>query len=353
VPGWHARTRQFAADGKLLNVGILEEQHPDRARLFLQWQGIDWTILVDAFNKLDVNVVPITLLIDENGVIRHRVGGRDDFAAAVESFLAEPPIAPPVAEADPEPALDDRIGRGQFELGVLYRMRYDEHGDPADFANAIEAWGRAVEADPNQYIWRRRIQQYGPRLEKPYPFYDWVPAARAEIEARGEEPVALRVEPEGAEIAMPARRFDAAAPTEGEPDPGGKVHRDAGELVQVHSTVVPHRVAPGKSARVHLEFRPASEHAHWNNEAGGMTLWVEAPDGWKIDRARLERENPPHPVSDETRRFEFEVQLPAGATGAVRLPAYALYYVCRSDAGACLYRRQDVPVVVDVVDVAP
>ena len=348
MPGWHAATQRFEQDGRLLNVGILQEQHPDRARLFLQWQGIDWPILVDSLNRLDVNVVPITLLIDENGVIRHRVSGRDDFVASVESFLAEPTGDVPAAAPAPDLALDDRIGRAAFELGVFYRMRYDAQGDPADFESAVEAWGRAVEADPNQYIWRRRIQQYGPRLEKPYPFYDWVPVARAEIEARGETPAKLRVEPEGAEIAMPARRFDAAAPTQGEPDPLGKVHRDAGDLVQVHSTVVPYAVAAGKTARVHLEFRPANEDAHWNNEAGGMTLWIDAPEGWGVDRQRVERANPPQPVSDESRRIEFEVQSPNDTEGVVQLPTYALYYVCLGEAGACLYRRQDIPVLINV-----
>ena len=41
-----------------------------------------------------------------------------------------------------------------------------------DFANAVNAWSQARNADPNQCIWRRRLQQYGPRLAKPYPFYD-------------------------------------------------------------------------------------------------------------------------------------------------------------------------------------
>ena len=51
-----------------------------------------------------------------------------------------------------------------------------------------------LDIDPNQYIWRRRIQQYGPRLDKPYPFYDWGAAsAREEIAARGETPVGLTV----------------------------------------------------------------------------------------------------------------------------------------------------------------
>jgi hypothetical protein len=37
---------------------------------------------------------------------------------------------------------------------------------------AVQYWTMALDMDSNQYIWRRRIQQYGPRLEKPYSFYD-------------------------------------------------------------------------------------------------------------------------------------------------------------------------------------
>ena len=370
MPGWHAATQEFEADGRLLNVGLIQEQHPDRARLYLQWQGIEWPIMIDSLNRLDVNVVPITLLIDENGIIRKRVG-RGDTRKIVEEFLAQPaPAAIPgndaVAGHDPAiwgdaaqrdvviDALEKRLaanpddGRAAFELGVLYRRRYDEAGgDPADFERAVARWGRSVAVDPNQYIWRRRIQQYGPRLEKPYPFYDWVPTAREEIRARGEIPAELIAEPGGAEIAQPIRSFDAALPANGEPDPEGKTLRDEAKFVVAHATVVPHRVRPGKSARVHVEFSPRGEQAHWNNEAGGMTLWIDPPDGWQVDRQRVERPNPPEPVSHEPRRIEFEVQVPDGA-GSVQLPVYALYYVCLGEKGACLYRRQDFGVAVTV-----
>ncbi len=43
-------------------VGIVQEQHPARTRLFMQWQGMDWPVMVDSLNLLGVKVVPITLL---------------------------------------------------------------------------------------------------------------------------------------------------------------------------------------------------------------------------------------------------------------------------------------------------
>ena len=76
----------------------------------------------------------------------------------------------------------------QFRLGVAQRFQFDSSGGARteDFQQAAEAWTRALASNPNQYIWRRRIQQYGPGLDKPYPFYDWVTQARDAIEARGE-----------------------------------------------------------------------------------------------------------------------------------------------------------------------
>lgn len=56
----------------------------------------------------------------------------------------------------------------EFRLGVAYRARYDSLlRQPGDFRKAVEHWERALALDANQYIWRRRIQQYGPRFDKP------------------------------------------------------------------------------------------------------------------------------------------------------------------------------------------
>jgi hypothetical protein len=58
----------------------------------------------------------------------------------------------------------------------VYRARYDSLlRQPGDFRKAVEHWERALALDSNQYTWRRRIQQYGPRLDKLHPYYDWIP----------------------------------------------------------------------------------------------------------------------------------------------------------------------------------
>jgi len=389
VPGWHDATRALQRDGEIRVVGIVQEQHPDRARLFMQWSQMDWPVMVDALNLLQVDVVPITLLIDERGVVTEIASRRIAIDEQIAEFLARPaedadPVAAPrptvpnlealrraantgdaaaLAYADAltlwggEARLEDAItayerivaaspanAAAHFRLGVARRELYEsEAGEAADFARAVEQWSAALELDPNNYIWRRRIQQFGPRLEKPYPFYDWVDAARAEITERGKTPVELRVEPGGAELTSPADVFAAAKAADAEPDPQDRIHRDDGKYVEVDATTVPPSIANGASARVHVELRPNLENAaHWNNEARGLVFWIDPPEGWQVDQRKIELPLPDSAVSDEPRRVEFEIKN-SGAQGAARrLDAYALYYVCEGTDGPCLYRRSDV-----------
>ena len=386
-------------------LGLIQEQHPERCRLFMQWQQMDWPVMVDSLDLLGIDVVPLTLAIDEHGTVRHR-GLRVDDAETIEAdFLDREYPAPPEAPARPAPArapdageadpaawrawgdrvatwvrwpgevgtapetrgadgwsaaigayrraleLDPGDGWSHFRLGTTYRMRYDsEDRQPADFGRAVEHWTRALELDPNNYIWRRRLQQYGPRLDKPYPFYDWVDTARAEIAARGETPFPLHVEPLGSEIAHPRRELVTAEAEEIEPDRRGRIRRDRDHLISIEPVLVPARVAPSESARLHLVFRPdAAQKAHWNNEVDELAVWLEPPEGWKVERRLLTAPNSPEPVSHETRRVEVELEAPAAAPPASpSLRGHALYYVCEDVDGTCLYRRQDIEVKVPI-----
>lgn len=217
-------------------AGIIEEQHPDRARLFMQWKEMPWPVLVDSLNRLGASVVPITLAIDEYGVIQMVNPKPGEIEQKFLNRTFEKPASLP-AVADVAPNLDDlkkatrkgtvqtwsafadalvewagpertteaiqayqramrlqpNSGSLHFRLGVAYRKRYDtKFRQAGDFQKAVEEWSAALEIDPNQYIWRRRIQQYGPRLDKPYSFYDWVTTARKDIAARGDSGPSLR-----------------------------------------------------------------------------------------------------------------------------------------------------------------
>lgn len=387
---WHEATKELQAEGKVKMVGIIPEQHPDRTRLFMQWKHMDWPILLDSANVMAVTRVPITLLIDEFGVIRSvrpQVEDLDDFLnrAYEETTPKTQPEMPDLEQLEKatqqgtarvwrayadavslwgQPAemteaieaylkvlqKEPEHGPTHFHLGVTYRRRYDSgHRQPDDFQKAVEHWGKALDIDPNQYIWRRRIQQYGPRLGKPYSFYDWVREARREIMARGETPAQLLVEPGGAEFAYPSESFETIRVVQEEPDPRGRILRDEKEFIQVEATVVPSAVAAGESARVHLVFRPNPEvKAHWNNEVDGLVLWVEPVEGWEVDHSYWTVANPPEVVSQEARVIEFELRSPEKPGGSMTLPAYALYYVCEDIDGTCLFRRQDIPLQVQV-----
>lgn len=329
-----------------------------------------WPLLLDAMNLLEVTAVPLTYLIDEHGVVRYERPTDEDLEVFLAADYPPPSSSAPPRSLSPAPgsaeeltlwggeeALDDAIVAFErreespfqsFRLGVAYRERYDsEQRHDGDFSSAVTHWVRALELDPNQYIFRRRIQQYGPRLDKPYSFYDWIHEAREAITARGETPMPLAVEPGGAEFATPVERF--AAETDGsdqeEPDRAGRIRRDEKPLIDIETVTVPSSVEPGASVRAHVLMRPdASLKAHWNNEVDELVLWVAAPEGFNVDRRYHRVAVPPEAVSQELRRVEFEIEAPEDFSGTVSVPAYALYYVCEDVNGTCLYRRQDVEV---------
>lgn len=403
MPVWYEGTKKWVKEGKLVILGITQEQHPERCQLFAQWKNFDFPIVQDPFTALGSWVVPIVIAIDEHGIVRST---RPRLATFEKDFLnrkfqddatakavADP--TPPLSEKTDKPdfaqlktiaqkqktaqawtmlgdalylwggdaRLNDAItsyelalktdpdnGPTLFRLGVCYRRRHEMATRQAtDFQTAIEHWGRALESNPNQYIWRRRIQQYGPRLDKPYPFYDWVSTARKEILARGDKPIELRAPLVGAEIAHPSRRFDVNNQVVKNPDPQGKIIRDKG-LVKTEVTVVPNRVRAGSSARIHIEFYPnAAKKAHWNNEGEPLRLWVDVPKGWKVSQSLHSAPQPKKATSKEKRSLDFEIQVPGDAKqGKHELKAFALYFVCEVVDGTCLFLRQDVSVIVEV-----
>ena len=396
MPVWHDTTRQWVTDGKLVLLGVTQEQHPERCRLFAQWKQFDWPILHDPINVLGSNGVPILVAIDEHGIVRS-IGPDpktfeaeflnktfaddakrtppsptpkhppkfDDLKAAAESTTSgsvwrqygdaltlwggEKRLSDAIAAYRKATALDSKDGPAWFRLGVCLRRRSESPSRAVDdFRKAVESWGAALDLDPNQYIWRRRIEQYGPRLDKPYPFYDWVPEAEAAIRERGETPIPLLVRPDGAEIAGPLKVFAAQKESPKNPDPDGKVRRDTGSVTS-QVVLVPATVKPGQSARVHLTFRLAPEvKDHWNNEAEPLRVWVDPPDGYAVSERLIRAEVPKAAVSDEERSVGFEIKVPSEASGTVRIPGYALYHLCDDVQGLCRFVRLDVTIEVVV-----
>jgi tetratricopeptide (TPR) repeat protein len=403
VPVWHEGTVKWVKEGKLVLLGVTQEQHADRCRLLAQWKGFGWPILHDPINVLEATGVPIVVAIDEHGIVRStrpvlasfqadfldksfpddaKGGQADRITPALKEGVGGPDWDALRARAKQDAAaaswrelgdalvlwggdgrleeaidaygraakLDPKDGPVLFRLGVCYRRRYETTlRRPGDFQAAIDHWGRALDRDPNQYIWRRRIQQYGPRLDKPYAFYDWVEEAEKDLRARGEKPVPLVVRPGGAEIAQPVKALPAARAEARSPDPDGKVHRDTDGLVRTEATVAPARARPDQAVRVHVVFRlDPKRQAHWNNEAEPLRLWVEPPEGWQVSERLLQAPAVREPVSGEERALDFEIKAPKEARDKVRLTAYALYHVCDDKGGQCRFLRLDVPIELTV-----
>lgn len=219
-------------------LGVAQEQHPARCLLFARWKRLEMTIVYDPINALGCKGVPIAVAVDEHGVVR---GTRVRAETLQRDFLAktfEP--AKTKAPADPRfaatlAALEKRAtatgtgrawrdygdalilrkgasgiaeamlaytlaanadptdGYALFRLGVCYRMRHESPTRKAgDAAEAMKLWNKARQLDKGQYIWRRRIEQYGPKSARPYIFYDWMAEAINEITRRGEKPPTIK-----------------------------------------------------------------------------------------------------------------------------------------------------------------
>lgn len=376
MPVWHATIQKLAPEN-LAVIGVVQEQHSERTKLYKQWKQYDFPIAQDPVTKLGATVVPMFIGIDEHGIVRNnrlRPGGLAKFLAT--EFEA-PTTAAPVMDQEIDYAKmaaedataenlclmgdaemlfrisDDKShnkaiaayqsalekepknGTILFRLGAAYRQRYDEQShDDADFDLASKYWTLAMEANPRQYIWRRRIEQYGPRLQKPYPFYDWVGTAIKEIEQRGENPVKLTVELTQSELA--ARSKPDFSKRDTMPKPTEELQRDEGEYISIESTMVPGFAKPGKPATVHLRLVAAG--AKWNNESTPLTVWVDS-DSAKLSKQLMVFDNPNSADSKENRSFEFDLMV-GGDGNDSSISGFALYNVCTED-GVCMYRRQD------------
>src|SRR6516164_8377644 len=117
-------------NGKVLMAGIIEEQHPDRARLFMQWKQMKWPLLADSLDRLGVSAVPITLAIDEYGVIRLVNPKSEEIEEKYLSRTFEKPVNLSTA-VNMIPNLD----------ALKQATRQGTASSWESYANALEEWG--------------------------------------------------------------------------------------------------------------------------------------------------------------------------------------------------------------------
>lgn len=409
MPVWYERVRPMVAAGELQVVGIVQEQHPARALLFQQWKGLDFPILWDPFGVCGVEAVPDVTAVDEHGVVRiGRPSPKAFQEQFVEGFLgrrfeapeedAPGPIPFQVSElarlrgelsveqrarramarlmlAGPQArTIDGEVGAllaaagsgrpvDQFRAGVALRMRFDgPQVRGTDLQGCIDAWFAALMGLPNQYIWRRRIQQWGPALDKPYAFYDWVADARAEVQERGERPVTLRVPLSRAERALRSRSVPVPAGGAVEPDPDGRVTQDPGRLVRLEVAVALNTAAAGPRIRIprgalrlHVVLRPRPGTS-WPTDAAPPVLWLDPGEGWLLSSPRVAFDAPGEGGEQRALMADLELSTPLVALGPPdpdapppppiqTLRGYVVYSVCLPD-GTCGFRRQEVTAMV-------
>ena len=339
--------------GKLTTLGIVQEQHPDRAALYMQWQKMDWPVLADPFNRLGVKVVAITMLVDESGIIRYKNPSPKDFVKFMASSYPKQTLKRiddsfdgSLATLEAALKKSPKDPMAYFRLGVALRQRFDSiDRQKGDFGQAIVSWQKALELQPDQYIWRRRIQQYGPRLDKPYSFYDWVNEARKDLGERGEKPHPLTAEPRGSEFAYPEKKKDGGGLSKQpkHPDPAGKVPSDTGVLLQSSAVVVPSTKGDGKAVRVHLRFHPtAQKEVHWTNEAGNIEFHFDSNEGFEIHDYQGAAAPPAVATSAEVRGIEFELRPARGKKLPAKIGGTAYYYVCEGEEGVCRFLKQKI-----------
>jgi tetratricopeptide (TPR) repeat protein len=384
---WDEKSKPLVAEGKLVVVGVVQEQHAERARLYKQWKKYEFPIAQDSTTSLGLKVVPVPILIDEFGFVmssRPRISQLSDLVnqktaprksqaprlsleqtsskwllahPSGDSFMSAVAAGDALLHETNAGSIDEAIlqyqkaeliassqndlkqtGLVNFRLGVAYRSRFDAlteaKQDPQDFSSAAQYWARALESDPNQYIWRRRIQQYGPQQIKPYPFYD-----------RGDSPIPLTVPLSGAELVQPAKTFNsnnAQEPLSSD----HKITRDNKKLIQIHATAIPQKIAAGETTRIHLCMTPDS--GYWNNQSTPLVIWIDASEAGTPSDTRLVHPHVKSPSSQETRTLEFEFKTNSNLTKNIKISGYALYYVCDSDDGQCIYRRQDISIPIQI-----
>ena len=168
LPVWQQFYEEHRDPGiEILSVAM-DAQGADVARPYVEKAGATFTTVVDAENLLGqlygFKAIPNGYLIDEAGIVRHRVRGGFDIrrpktAEVVRQWAAGQHIDQPGRGEDPGPRHAEanelfRQGMGLYRNGKI---------EPA-----MALWREGVELEPDNYIIRKQVWA----IENPEKFYD-------------------------------------------------------------------------------------------------------------------------------------------------------------------------------------
>lgn len=243
---WCEAVDAYRKSDKLVVLGMMEEQHRDRAELFLQWKRPPVRVLFDPLNLGFASRLPMVVAIDEIGTIRAVNPRLSKFESFEKKFLRRKPRkggasvrTPQLEPADPRvlkrraaesripaierdyadanflagaaPQLDEAMrsysrvlqqdasdAYAYFRLGVAFRTRAESPAAaPDDAAKAIECWKNALKLDPKNVVFKSRLAQFDGDADEKSGAVHWIEKARAEIRKRGETPSAIHADPSG------------------------------------------------------------------------------------------------------------------------------------------------------------
>jgi hypothetical protein len=178
VPVWHASLNQLEKDGKVAVVAIVQDQHPDRARLFLQWKQIGWPTLADSLDLLNLETVPLTLAVDEYGIVRFSELPMSAAKTIEQTFVNQTypkPAALPPADAPDLSVLKAATGRNTAAAWRAYGDALGVFGSDSPWSDVIGAYQHAAQlegGDAHAVSARQRVSQARFLARQPADFQD-------------------------------------------------------------------------------------------------------------------------------------------------------------------------------------
>lgn len=389
VPRWYEALAPLVKSEKLVIVGVAHDVYAERARLFVQWKGIDGPILHDPVNHVRLSRLPRFVAIDENGYVRDTAPELKSFSSRFvnRKFPGAPAPIPPNTEEPPLlvvtrreaiqahmapeetrhgdallirnlPAMlgdavkfyrraiknDPRSAQAHYGLGIALRRRFEsEFRRAGDFRLFVAAWKKAAALAPDHQIYQGALAALAPPGNPRRCAYQWMEEARAQLAKRGETPVALSVPPLRTETCGPA----AGEASNGDSPSAPKAKDDEDHHVRIEAAVV-RSADPGRPTvyELHLALCPDLDRdVRWSSDASLTYVTISSKGGVRARPARLA------PLSGKGDGagvgggaplvLSTTVTIDSGGKSGTRLVGAAVYQVRVGDDGAPVTLRQE------------